>query len=571
MYCCACGEQTAAAPCGSCGAEPLLDGRYELVEALARGPRSTTWRARTRDGQAILVKESPLHHDNSPKTQQLVEREAQILRQLAHPQIPRFIESLVAGRGKTRSLYLVQELVSGCDLQKYLPDHRYSEDEVLDVLSQLCRILSYLHELSPPVVHRDIKPANILRKEDGTLVLVDFGAVREALRDAQLGGSTVAGTFGYMAPEQFAGDASPRSDLYALGALAVALLTRKDPAVLAGHDRKLRFQKHTVVSAPTAALLESLLALDPKARPASAREVAARIERIRQGSERALPSPPRASPGLALFGAMALTVLPLTAFGLLSLGAVAAVLVRVDTSPLPMIEPQPLRWALNLPAALPAATVELLFQRGLEKMRDRDYKGALLDFYRVLSADPDYPHVDKFAFAAGEILVVEVIEEELRRKAEERTLRERERDLLLLDAREGSRVVQLRAQSKLKRSYPEDPVVLELFAFPPPPSAQARHNLQQEAASHLASGRYDVASKAYEDVLRGAKTPGQRAEALAGLHEAQKLLAQSSQGLWTEAVTASVQESSDARSLLEKLLQEHPAHPSARLYLERMP
>ena len=65
----------------------------------------------------------------------------------------------------------------------------------------MLEVLRYLHNLKPPVVHRDIKPANIIRADDGTIALVDFGGVRAAVRDK--GGSTVVGTFGYMAPNNF--------------------------------------------------------------------------------------------------------------------------------------------------------------------------------------------------------------------------------------------------------------------------------------------------------------------------------------------------------------------------------
>jgi hypothetical protein len=136
-------------------------------------------------------------------------------------------------------------------------------------------VLEYLHGLSPPVIHRDITPHNVMRrKSDGQLVLVDFGSVRDALVDPQIGGQTVTGTFGYMAPEQFYGKASPASDLYALGALAVALLSRRQPNALVDDQNRIAFRSHIAVSAATAALLDRLLA------PASSE----RLQRVDQAT-----------------------------------------------------------------------------------------------------------------------------------------------------------------------------------------------------------------------------------------------------------------------------------------------
>jgi len=144
------------------------------------------------------------------------------------------------------------------------------------------------------VLHRDLKPANVIRTPDGALRLVDFGSVRDALRDPDLGGSTVAGTFGYMAPEQMVGDASPRSDLYSLGALAVRLLTRQQPASLLDRGGQMGWRAHARVGAGLAALLDDLLAAEPAARPPSARAVADRLRAIERGE--APPDTPALEP-----------------------------------------------------------------------------------------------------------------------------------------------------------------------------------------------------------------------------------------------------------------------------------
>ena len=102
-----------------------------------------------------------------------------------------------------------------------------SRAEVIRFLEDASSVLEYLHERSPPVIHRDVNPKNVIRRADGSHVLVDFGAVRDKLKPE--GGSTVVGTFGYMAPEQFQGRALPASDVFAVGATALRLLTGLEP------------------------------------------------------------------------------------------------------------------------------------------------------------------------------------------------------------------------------------------------------------------------------------------------------------------------------------------------------
>jgi pSer/pThr/pTyr-binding forkhead associated (FHA) protein len=240
--------------------------------------------------------------------------------------------------------------------------------------------------------------------------------------------------------------------------------------------------------------------------------------------------------------------------------------------PVSQFPARPPLWALNEPAGLEAVKVDVLFDQGREKMRERNHKDALLDFYRVLRTDPAYPYVDKFAFAAGEILVVDTLEKELQRRAEERALLNKERDQLLLDAREGARQVQLKAQNKLKRQFGDDPLILKEFGLTPPPSVVAREKLAADGKKFLEEERFDDASKAFQDVLDGSKDRASREEALANLRNAQRMLADQAKEKWARAVMASAtQDNATARSLFSQIKGEHPAHPSAQLHLSRLP
>jgi hypothetical protein len=165
----------------------------------------------------------------------LFHRECRTLQGLEHPGIPSYHEDFEIepdDPSEPSRLFLVQEFVEGASLQDSLDEgHLFDEAEVRDILRQTLEILGYLHERNPPVIHRDIKPANLMRTKDGRIVIIDFGAVREAITFDGLG-STIVGTFGYMPPEQYAGASGPPTDIFAIGASCVQLLTGTPPGEL---------------------------------------------------------------------------------------------------------------------------------------------------------------------------------------------------------------------------------------------------------------------------------------------------------------------------------------------------
>ena len=196
--------------------------RYQIMEPLGPGGQGNTFRAIDRDtSRNVAVKVLSLRSMKDWKVFDLFEREAKVLQGLDHPGIPHYIDRY--GSEASGDYFLVMELVEGRPLRDFLDgDRRLSVEQLRRVFDDLLDILEYLHTLVPPVIHRDIKPANVILRPDGGVSLVDFGGVRRAL--AAESGSTTVGTFGYMAPEQLYGAATPASDLYALGATMAALL-----------------------------------------------------------------------------------------------------------------------------------------------------------------------------------------------------------------------------------------------------------------------------------------------------------------------------------------------------------
>ncbi len=287
--CARCGATTQrfADVCASCGADPRLDGRYRLLRRLGHGAVGTTFAAeRVSDGLHVAIKELLVRRLEDFKAHDQFKREAGALRLLDHPAIPRYIDDFAAGEGRHSGLYLVTELIDGDTLERELETKRHSQKEVLGIIRELCDVLGYLHGLAPPVVHRDIKASNVMRRRsDQRLVLIDFGAVRESIRTAG-DGSTVAGTFGYMPPEQLAGRATPASDVYALGVLCVVLLTRTTPHALLDEQNRLQWQPH-ITSEPLHAILADVLEPDPARRLGDVTELGRRLDDLLAGRTQA--------------------------------------------------------------------------------------------------------------------------------------------------------------------------------------------------------------------------------------------------------------------------------------------
>ncbi|HEY2404927.1 MAG TPA: serine/threonine-protein kinase [Polyangiaceae bacterium] len=203
----------------------LRGGRYAVLGTLGAGSQAETLDAVDKqDGRALAIKRFSVRGAKSWKEVELAEREAQVLSELSHPNLPVYVEHFE----EDGALYLVMEKVEGEPLSA-LRKRRgaLSATDVERLLRDADSALGYLHSHLPPIIHRDLKPGNVIRRPDGSFVFVDFGSVRDRLKPE--GGSTVVGTFGYMAPEQFQGRALPASDVYAIGATVLTLITGEEP------------------------------------------------------------------------------------------------------------------------------------------------------------------------------------------------------------------------------------------------------------------------------------------------------------------------------------------------------
>ena len=206
----------------------VASNKYRVLMPLSSGGLSAVYLVESKDGVFRILKESviPENYKLKEKARELFQREAYLLQKIDHPGIASVYDYFVEnGRD-----YLLLEFIKGSTLRQVLAHNGpFLEEKALKYALFVTEIVGYLHKLDPPVIHRDITPTNLVLKEDDTIVLIDFGAANELLNTVT---GTLIGKQAYMAPEQFRGKASTRSDIYGIGATLFFLLTGSDPRPL---------------------------------------------------------------------------------------------------------------------------------------------------------------------------------------------------------------------------------------------------------------------------------------------------------------------------------------------------
>lgn len=216
-----------------------LRQRYQITQRLGAGGFGETYLA---EDLGIPVTPKPKRvvkhlkpQQQHPAIKRLFEQEGAILYKLGqHDQIPQLFEYFE----DNGQFFLIQEYIEGQDLEGEIQQSQqiWTEAQVIQFLQEMLEILSFVHRHN--IIHRDIKPANIMRRQqDGKLVLIDFGIVKELSTtrinsQGQTTTSIAIGTSGYMASEQAYGRPRLSSDIYALGQTAIELLTGVNPYFL---------------------------------------------------------------------------------------------------------------------------------------------------------------------------------------------------------------------------------------------------------------------------------------------------------------------------------------------------
>lgn len=295
-FCLQCGENLLDMPMSS-GIQPglTLGDRYVIVRQIGQGGFGRTYLAEdvNRFRELCVLKEFSPQVQTAyvvQKAEELFEREASVLYKLQHPQIPRFRELLRMNLGGKEYLFLVQDYVEGETYNSLLNDRlqqglRFTEVEVRQLLQQILPVLEYIHSLG--VIHRDISPDNLmLRTVDKLPMLIDFGGVKQVVATvasqyyqpgvvASSPSPTLLGKIGFAPPEQMqTGLVSPHSDLYALAATMLVLLTGKQPQELIDtYNLTWQWRRDVSLSPILAQVLDKMLSARPSDRYQSARQV----------------------------------------------------------------------------------------------------------------------------------------------------------------------------------------------------------------------------------------------------------------------------------------------------------
>lgn len=163
-------------------------------------------------------------------------------------------------------IVVIEEYLAGSTIaEKISNEGLFSEKETLDIMLQLCRIVSAMHSRKPAIIHRDIKPSNIIISPDGKVKLLDFGAAK--LMTSGSRDTVLLGTEGYAAPEQYGFSASsPQTDIYALGVLMNVCLTGQLPL-------------QRTAPGKLSSIIRRCTAIDPKDRYANAKELSRALKR----------------------------------------------------------------------------------------------------------------------------------------------------------------------------------------------------------------------------------------------------------------------------------------------------
>ena len=263
-----------------------LKDKYQFIKLIGEGANAKTYLAvSTIEHQRVVVK--ALKNVDQFKSIDLFKREAATLSHINVEGVPKFYD-FITSEDNLGECYIVQEYFNFPTLQDLINKNKktFSESETLNIITKLANILDELQSnYTPPIIHRDIKPSNILYDpKTQKVMLIDFGAVANPAKKSQ--GSTVAGTLGFMAPEQLMGECTIQSDYYALGATALYMLTGISPVDM-DNDPDNPFQliatphlMDKAISLHVQTFINELINPDLASRPQNSKELLKQLDRL---------------------------------------------------------------------------------------------------------------------------------------------------------------------------------------------------------------------------------------------------------------------------------------------------
>jgi hypothetical protein len=242
---------------------------YEILNLIGRGGMGAVYRARRTSDNSIWAVKEMRPPPNTPadeveENRKLFAQEVELLRRLNHPNLLRLADEFENNGRPT----MVIEFVPGQTLEARIREANAPllEQQVIGYGIQLCRVLHYLHSLQPPVIYRDLKPPNIMITPEGVVKLIDFGVAR-TYKKRKAKDTIAMGSAGYAPPEQYGkGQTDARSDIYALGATLLHLLTNQPPVPLQPPQPGYIHKFNPSVDPATEQIIITAMALDREQR-----------------------------------------------------------------------------------------------------------------------------------------------------------------------------------------------------------------------------------------------------------------------------------------------------------------
>ncbi len=385
----------------------ILRNRYKIIKLLGSGGFGETYLGEDLDiptdpkPKCVVKHLRPQSNSSSVVqiAQNLFNREAEVLYRLGklHNQIPELYAHFEEGQ----QFYLVQQFIDGDDLSKELsPGKRWDEDNVKQLLEDILTILAFVHEQN--IIHRDIKPANLMRRnDDGEIVLIDFGAVKQTMvlnTQGQTNLTVTIGTAGYMPSEQAAGKPKLCSDIYAVGMLGIYALTGIQPHELPKdpNTEEVIWRNWASVSDKFANVLDKMVLYHFSQRYQNAAEALQALSQVQiqtQPQYLLLNQPiqptqypsqyQQVQPNQVIPRRQVLKTLGWVCAGV-GLSFVAGNLLQGNPS-------QQQQTTSNIPKEQGLGyDAETLYNAGLAKHKNKDYQAAIEDYSQVIKINPNY-------------------------------------------------------------------------------------------------------------------------------------------------------------------------------------
>ncbi len=256
----------------------IVGNRYQIIQKLGREEMGKTYLAKdlqaTGDARCAVEQLNPTFDNevNWRIIKQHLINEVAILERLGdHPQIPQFYNYFI----ENKRFYLVREYIDGDNLEQEVERKIFDEADTIYLIYDALRILDFIHKTN--VIHRDVQPIHLVRrKKSNTLVLINFGAIREVeSTEINLKGELISskslGNWAYVAPEQKVGESHFSSDIYSLAKTAVYALTGRSPQEL--EQTNISWQSQCQISPKLEKILTRMMSSNVDERYRSALEV----------------------------------------------------------------------------------------------------------------------------------------------------------------------------------------------------------------------------------------------------------------------------------------------------------